>query len=272
MNNLELKMLDALKDLKENHHVLGVKAEFEAEGTRMEEAMRLKEVVTRAGLDLTIKIGGCEAVKDMYDARTIGVSAIVAPMIESAYALSKYIKRATFVFPQEERAYIKFLFNIETITGLNALEEMLTLPQADQIAGVVFGRTDMTGSLGMDKDDINHPRILQYAQKIAKLTQKYHKELVIGGGVSADSLPFFAQLPAGALTRFETRKVIFDAPRALSAPNAATGILKAVAFEILWLKNKRHFYQSISQEDENRLQVLQGRYGASIAAAGGVVA
>ena len=87
----------------------------------MEEAMRLKEVVTRAGLDLTIKIGGCEAVKDMYDARTIGVSAIVAPMIESAYALSKYIKRATFVFPQEERAYIKFLFNIETITGLNAL-------------------------------------------------------------------------------------------------------------------------------------------------------
>ena len=45
MNRLEKKMLDALIDLKENHHVVGVKAEFEAEGTRMEEALRLKEVV-----------------------------------------------------------------------------------------------------------------------------------------------------------------------------------------------------------------------------------
>ena len=48
-------MVETLVDLKANHHVIGVKAEFEAEGTRIEEAMRLKEVVTRAGLDLTIK-------------------------------------------------------------------------------------------------------------------------------------------------------------------------------------------------------------------------
>ena len=70
MNNLEKKMLDTLIDLRENHHVVGVKAEFEAEGTRLEEALRLKEVVTKAGLDLTIKIGGCEAVKDMFDSCT----------------------------------------------------------------------------------------------------------------------------------------------------------------------------------------------------------
>ena len=66
MNNLEKRMVDVLKDLCENHCVGGIKAEFEAEGTRLEEALRLKEVVTKAGLDLTIKIGGCEALKDMY--------------------------------------------------------------------------------------------------------------------------------------------------------------------------------------------------------------
>ena len=93
MNLLEQQMCDTLKDLKENHHVWGVKAEFEAEGTRLEEAMRLKEVVTKAGLDLTIKIGGCEAIKDMLDARTIGVKAIVAPMVESSYALKKYVQK-----------------------------------------------------------------------------------------------------------------------------------------------------------------------------------
>ena len=47
-------MVDQLKDLKENHFAIGIKAEFEAEGTRLEEALRLKEVITKAGLDLTI--------------------------------------------------------------------------------------------------------------------------------------------------------------------------------------------------------------------------
>ncbi len=74
MNNLEKRMVDVLLDLKANHHVTGVKAEFEAEGTRMEEALRLKDVVSRAGLDLTVKVGGCEALLDMYDARAIGVT------------------------------------------------------------------------------------------------------------------------------------------------------------------------------------------------------
>jgi uncharacterized protein YjaG (DUF416 family) len=80
-------MVDILNDLRENYNVIGVKCEFESEGTRLEEALRLKEVVTKASLELTIKIGGCEALKDMYDARIIGVENIVAPMIESSYAL-----------------------------------------------------------------------------------------------------------------------------------------------------------------------------------------
>ena len=50
---------------------------------RLEEAMRLKEVVSGAGLGLTMKVGGCEAVRDMYEARVIGVERIVGPMVES---------------------------------------------------------------------------------------------------------------------------------------------------------------------------------------------
>ena len=39
MNLLELNMVDALKDMNENHNVVGVKAEFEAEGTRLEDRL-----------------------------------------------------------------------------------------------------------------------------------------------------------------------------------------------------------------------------------------
>jgi hypothetical protein len=79
LNKIEREMVEVLTDLRENHHVVGVKAEFEAEGTRLEEAMRLKEVISAAGLGLTLKIGGCEAIRDMFEARVLGVSRIVAP-------------------------------------------------------------------------------------------------------------------------------------------------------------------------------------------------
>ena len=271
MNSLEKKMVDALLDLKENHHVVGIKAEFEAEGTRLEEALRLKEVVTRAGLDLTIKIGGCEAVKDMYDARTIGVSTIVAPMIESPYAVKKYLQATKMAFPDDERAEMKFLINIETVYGYQYLEEILKSDFSKDLTGIVFGRTDMTGSLGMSKEDINHEVIFDYAEKIANITQKYNKELVIGGGVSAMSLPFFRRLPQGSLNRFETRKVIFDAQKALIDNNADKAILKAVGFELMWIKNKQNFYNAISQEDIKRIEVLESRYKDSIREAGGFV-
>ncbi|MCQ2754659.1 MAG: aldolase/citrate lyase family protein [bacterium] len=271
MNLLERKMVDVLLDLKENHHVAGIKAEFEAEGTRLEEALRLKEVVTRAGLDLTIKVGGCEAIKDMYDARTIGVSAIVAPMIESPYAVKKFLQATKMAFPEEERNSMKFLVNIETKYGFNYLDEILGSDFAKDLSGIVFGRTDMTGSLGMSKDDINHEIIFDYAQKIAEKTLEYKKELVIGGGVSAMSLPFFKRLPQGALTRFETRKVIFNAQDALKDENADKGILKAVGFELMWIKNKQNFYSAISSEDIKRIEVLESRYKDSIREAGGCI-
>lgn len=272
MNILEKKMVETLKDLRENHHVIGVKCEFEAEGTRLEEALRLKEVITRAGLDLTIKIGGCEALKDMYDARTIGVNAIVAPMIESSYALKKYIQSTKLAFPEDERDEVAFLINVETITGFNNVDAMLELPEAECLTGIVLGRVDMTGSMGLTREDINSEEIFNIANTLAVKAMKYNKKMVIGGGVSAHSLPFFEKLPKDSLYKFETRKIIFDAQKALADKNADKGILKAVGFELMWLKNKRDFYGMIHNEDAQRLIMLESRYKKLIEEAGGVYA
>ena len=270
MNTLEHKMVNTLIDLRENHHVVGIKAEFEAEGTRLEEALRLKEVVTKAGLDLTIKVGGCEAIKDMYDARTIGVKTIVAPMIETPYAMKKYVQATKFVFPEEERKEIKFLLNLETITEFKNLEEMVSSPYFAELDGIVLGRVDMTGSMDLTREYINSDKILEIAKTLSAKMQKLNKEMVIGGGVSAQSLPFFKELPY--LSRFETRKIIFDAKKALNDANADKGILKAVGFELMWLKNKREFYKMIFDEDAARLTMLEARYKKLIEEAGGVYA
>ncbi len=259
MNTLELKMVDILKDLKDNYYVSGIKAEFEAECTRFDEVVRLKEIAAHTGLDLTIKVGGCEAVKDIYDAKALGATSIVAPMIESPYAAKKYLNALKMIFSEEERKSMRFLINIETKYGFQYAEDILASDIAQDLSGIVFGRTDMAGSLGMLTNEINNVIILDFAQKLAAITKKYNKELVIGGGVSALSLPFFKQLPEDTFTHFETRKVIFDAQKTLHNSNAKNGIKKAIDFEILWIKNKQNYYGSISSADSKRIEVLESR-------------
>lgn len=270
MNLTERTMVDVLKDLKQNHHVVGIKAEFEAEGTRLEEALRLKEVCMKADLGLTIKIGGCEALRDMYECRVIGVERVVAPMVESAYSLEKFLAAAKMAFPKNERQDIVFAVNVETISACRAFDQMLALPMIDLLGGVVMGRVDLTGSMKLNRDDINSPEVFEITRDLLVKAKTKSLETAIGGGVSAHSLPFFRDLPAGMLDRYETRKVIFGCPAALGN-GADKGILKAVGFELLWLKNKRDYYKAISEEDDQRLVMLESRYKRLIEEAGGKV-
>lgn len=265
MNLQEIKMMDLLRDLKENHHVVGIKTEFEAEGTRLEEALRLKEILTKAGLDLTIKIGGCEALKDMYDARSIGVNRIVAPIIETPYALQKFLACAQKAFPSVEGNKVDFLINIETKTAVENFDEMLLLPTIQELTGIVIGRVDLVGSLGLPRDSVDSEQIANICKQLldkAKLVRPL--ECVIGGGVNLETLPFFDQLATNKLEKFETRKVIFDAQQLLTATDRTNALAKAVQFELLWLKNKRHFYEIIYKEDESRIEFLQSRYDGMV--------
>jgi len=66
------------------------------------------------------------------------------------------------------------------------------------------------------------------------------------------------------LDYYETRKVIFGCPGALNNGRAEKGLLKAVEFELLWLKNKRDFYGLIFAEDEQRISMLETRYRKSM--------
>ena len=264
MNRLEKRMVSILKETRERYHVTGVKAEFEAEGTRMEEAKRLKEVTLEAGLSLNIKIGGCEALKDMFDAICLGSERIIAPMVESPYALKKYLQAVKIAYPEDLRECVEFLINLETITSFHNFEAMLNLPEIEQLDGIVIGRVDLTGSLGLSREAVNSSEILDLSLKMAALAKTKGLDVIVGGGVSVHSLPFFQAFPAGHLDRFETRKVIFSCPGALSNPEEA--FLKAVEFELLWLKNKKAYYEHIYREDDARIAMLERRYQQAIEA------
>ena len=268
MNKLEKRMVDVLIDLRENHHVTGVKAEFEAEGTRMEEALRLKDVVSKAGLDLTVKVGGCEALLDMFNARSIGVKHVVGPMVETPYALHKFLGAVKMAFPPGERNEVDFLVNIETVDACRNFSRMLELPEIDELDGVVFGRVDLTGSMGKDREYVNSPEVLGIARDVFTQAKAKGLDCIVGGGVSKETIPFIQQLPKGYVDRYETRKVIFSCPGAL-ADGYDKGILKAVGFELMWLKNKHEYYGMIFSEDDQRIAMLEKRYKKLIEEAGG---
>jgi hypothetical protein len=251
-------MLAILEEGRAKHKILAVKAEFEAEGTRVDELLRLLEIARRAGVKVAIKIGGCEAVRDLIECRVYGADYIIAPMVETPYALTKYIAAKDKVYPRDEQNEVSFLFNVETRLTFDHLPALADVAKKGRV-GMVFGRVDFAGSMGHSRDFVNTDEMLGYVTKVGDVCRDKDLELVVGGGVSADSIPFLANVLKTRLDRFETRKVIFDAPVVNDPAVTRAGLELAIEFELLWLKNKRDYYQVIASEDEARIAMMEKR-------------
>lgn len=265
MNVYEKQMLDILTRGHAEYGFVAVKAEFEAEGTRIDELLRLLEVARRADLKIGLKIGGCEAIRDLIESRQLGVDYIIAPMVETPYALSKYVAGKDKYYPKDEQVAMSFLFNLETRATYDHLDALGSIAESGNV-GFVFGRVDFAGSMGRDRDFVNSDEMMDYVAKVAEVARARGLELVVGGGVSPASIEALRRIRQIRLDRFETRKVIFDAA-ILETERAGAAMELAIEFELLWLKNKRDYYSLIAGEDETRIAMMEERQKASAKAA-----
>lgn len=128
-------------------------------------------------LEILLKIGGAGARNDIVEAARIGAGTIVAPMVESAYALEDFVEAAAERAP----ASVRLGVNVETAGAVARLDEILSSPAAARLSLVVVGRTDLSRSMRLRQDN---PAVLAAAARVVAAARARGLATSIGGGVT----------------------------------------------------------------------------------------
>ena len=256
MNNNEKKMSELLKRLKNDYGVIGIKAEFEAEGTRLFEMISLSEIIHRADSELFLKIGGCEAVTDIDISKTFGAKGLISPMIESPFALKKFVSSFEKTYKGYDINDCELFFNIETKTAFENLDEILKTPEISKMKGAIIGRVDFSSSYNLSRDDIDSEFINEKCYYIFKKLKEKNLISGVGGAVSHKSIPALKKWE-GLIDRAETRKIIFDLTKGTS--RLENGLKLAIEFEYLYMLNLSNIYTNMSKENSERIEMLKKR-------------
>jgi hypothetical protein len=255
------RLLESLSKGVQEAHFAGVKAEFEAEGTRAEDLKILLFAARTLGLETIVKIGGCEALRDMRELSTMGrVTNIVAPMIESAFALKKFKQMARLSQDQLDFKPSLF-FNIETVSGVKNIDSILDeAANGDLIDGITFGRGDFTESLGLERSQVDQQQVSDAVLEVCKKTKERDLDFCVGGSVTAKSIGILQNLADVGALAFETRKISINFVDVGRDENLIRqSIEAALKFELVWLETKRDRYSLVADEDKQRIMDLELR-------------
>lgn len=204
-----------------------LKGEFEAEGLARDDIAAEAIYAAKRGLPYTCKIGGCEAKSDVAFLARLGVDGVVAPMIESAFAMRKYQE----MLPSFGFDHIGV--TIETITAVERIEAILDA--GVRLTNVTIGRSDLTASF--DGAGVDSAETIAHVKTVARAARARGLTATMGGGINARTRALLredAEL-AGLIEQVETRKVIMPVPYFLE--DAALDLAIKIELELLDLRS-----------------------------------
>lgn len=247
------EIIDSLKELKETYGAVAIKAEFEAEGSRKDELIMLGEMIEQADLGFIIKIGGCEAVHDLDQCKLLGATGVMAPMIETPFAMKKFRGAVNKVYGEVN--HVEHIINAETITCYENYDEILKAGDGF-LTGVTVGRSDLSSSMEIERKDIECDKVFEVTRNFAKKGKEHGLVTNFGGNIGVESVPFIIKMN-DYIDRFETRKVV------LSKSNNPEFLKKAIGcalkFEFQYLKFKSEYYKSMADEDAARIKRMENQ-------------
>ncbi len=232
-----------------------IKISLEDEGLTFDQATKIACLTHQQQIPLNIKIGGAEAISDMRFAKSIECKGCVAPMIESSYALYKFISsvyKNSFDF--------KNLFvNIESKQAYHNIKDILNSSDASHLYGVVLGRTDFIQSFGYTKSNVDSDECFDMAVEIFTLAKKKGLKTIMGGNLNINSFDFIKKLyDTNLLDYIETRNVKIKLSYGF-LDNFKENLSNMLEFESEWLTYKYDSLIQISKDDKKRLDSIKLR-------------
>ena len=124
-------------------------------------------------------------------------------MVETNYALRKFIQILSN--NRSQNLYV----NLESINAFNNINEILKSKDFKKLSGVVIGRSDLAGSLNLQKSEVDSKKIFNLVFSLLKKIKKYKKVVTkMGGSLTPNSLIFVRKLfNHNLLDRVETRNI-----------------------------------------------------------------
>jgi 4-hydroxy-2-oxoheptanedioate aldolase len=193
---------DILARGKSHSGFVSLKGELEAEGLTQIQVAREAIIAAKNGLDYLIKIGGCEAKSNLEYLVDIGITAVVAPMVETPFAMEKFME----MLP--DGAFEHVSVTIETVTAVENIEQIIEA--GTKLTEVTIGRTDLTASYR--GTDVESDRTINMVKRVARLAKARGLHVTMGGSISkltVETLLRDLEL-AGLIDFIETRKVVMD--------------------------------------------------------------
>jgi hypothetical protein len=230
----------------------GIKVSFEDEGALLNEIITMRYLTACTGLELSVKIGGCEAKRDIVDCIDISCDAIVSPMIESIFSLKKFITSLNQYNYDNKKG-----FNLETINAYNVLNELAN--SFHLVDFVTFGRVDFVGSLNKDRSFVNSDEMFEMVSNVFKVAREHNTKCYLGGAISVDTKDFIGKLiEAKLIDKFETRYIIFDVHQ-INFEKYDELLYFANVFEVEWLKYVNNKYSLLANKDLQRIKMIEER-------------
>ncbi len=231
---------------------IGFKTETEAEGSSRDDIWRMKVLATKYNKPLFVKIGGCEAVTDIFMCYQIEVDGIIAPMIESDFAAYKFFSAVRKIYGDK---LVKTVLNLESKTAIENLDKILAIGAKYGVTSINVGQTDLSTSYFDANIVPNSDFTMNVIKQVAQKCQKLNIKVSLGGSIDLKTLTIIKndKLLLQNLFQIETRNIIFNT-------NSDVKMLDKIKdFEIKIIQNRLDITRFDVEKNENRLKILNDR-------------
>ena len=253
----ERRFLDALLDARKHCGGYALFGDMSGYGGGSDNLPLLQQHALQSGLKLYMKIGGCESLRDIRDAKILGADGIAAQMVESEYALEKFTEAVESVYGDED---IDLILIINTYNAAGRLDAMLACSAAEKIRIVVANRSDIAMSSGryMGCDAAEMTELMAVMNSLCR---KKGKKFAVGGDVSEQSVTVLPDIDAGAQLAVCAGIVLFECGDAVADKEKMRNLLYAgILCESEWLQLEWALAEKIRDTAEKQYELFMLKY------------